>query len=357
MSRITLALVGVVLIVAATFALTRNAAFDLWAFRKMAAYSLSRPAAVLAGSKDLAVVLVGTGSPLPDKSRAGPSTLIAAGDRLFLVDAGFDSTRNLLLWRVPLDRIQAIFITHFHSDHIPELGEIRLQTWVAGRKTPLPVYGPPGIEQVVTGFNRAYALDAGYRTKHHGAAMLPPDAVALEPHEIALGAEPTRQALESDGLKVTAIRVHHDPATPAYGYRFDYAGHSIVVSGDTAPDRDLMNAAKGADILVHEALSPALVGIMHDEMLATGHVRSAKIMHDIPGYHTSPVDAAKIANGAKVRLLVFTHIIPMLPNFLAERAFLDGVHEIRPEGVVLGHDGLVLRLPAGSSDIERSDLD
>ena len=84
-----------------------------------------------------------------------------------------------MLWRVPLQNIAGVFLTHFHSDHIGELGEIRLQTWVAGRKTPLKVYGPPGVEQVVAGFNQAYALDDGYRTEHHGAAMLPPDAVAM----------------------------------------------------------------------------------------------------------------------------------------------------------------------------------
>ncbi|MBV9330987.1 MAG: MBL fold metallo-hydrolase [Alphaproteobacteria bacterium] len=357
MKRLVLFLVCIAAVAVALFALARDAAFDRWVFRRMASYALSKPQANLAGTSDLAVLLVGTGSPLPDKSRAGPSTLIAAGTHLFLVDCGIDSSRNLLLWRVPLDHVDAVFVTHFHSDHIAELGEIRLQTWVAGRKKPLRVFGPPGIGEVVGGFNQAYALDAGYRTKHHGAAMLDPSAVALEARALALGAQPARLAYDEDGLKVTAIRVRHDPARPAYGYRFDYGGRSIVVSGDTAPDRDLMNASRNADILVHEGLSPSLVGILHDAMLATGHVRSAKIMHDIPGYHSSPADAAKIANGAKVRLLVFTHIIPMLPNFIAEHAFLDGVDQIRHDGVMLGHDGLALRLPRGRQDIETSNLD
>src|SRR5262249_53880670 len=257
------------------------------------------------------------------------------------------------LWRVPLDRVAGILVTHFHSDHIPELGELRLQTWVAGRKATLPVFGPPGIERVVDGFNEAYALDAGYRTKHHGAAMLPPEWVALDPHVVAHGSGPTASVLNSGGLRITAIRVKHDPANPAYGYRFDFADRSVVVSGDTAPDNDLAAAASKTDILVHEALSPELVGILHDEMIANGHLRAAKIMHDIPGYHTSPVDAANVANKARARLLVFTHLIPMLPNVLAERAFLRGVEAKRPDGVVLGHDGLIFRLPARSDAIER----
>ena len=352
---VSLAVVGA--FVAIGFGVLRIPTVDVWIFGRMAAFALAQPSPTLARSDQLAVLLVGTGSPLPDKSRAGPCTLVAAGDRLFIVDAGFDSARNLLLWRVPLDRVAAILITHLHSDHIPELGELRLQTWVAGRRAPLPVYGPPGIEQVVDGFNEAYALDAGYRTKHHGATMLPPDAVALRANPITLASEPTATVLDSGGLRITAIRVKHDPAKPAYGYRFDFVGRSVVVSGDTAPDNDLAHAARGTDVLVHEALSPELVGILHDKMIANGHIRPAKIMHDIPSYHTSPVDAAKIANDAHARLLVFTHLIPMLPNAMAERAFLRGVDAVRADGVVLGHDGMIFRLPARTDVIASDELD
>jgi ribonuclease Z len=359
MRRVAL-IVGIVVVVLAggLVVLSHSPAFDMWAFRKVAAYSLAQPQPQLAAPDEMSVLLVGTGSPLPDKTRGGPCTLVAVGDRLFIVDAGIDSARNLLLWRVPLEKVAAILVTHFHSDHIPELGELRLQTWVAGRKVPLPVYGPPGIETVVGGFNQAYALDAGYRTEHHGAAMLPPDAVAMVPKTVDIGSRTTTTTvLDSDGLKITAIRVHHEPATPAYGYRFDYHGRSIVISGDTAPDEDLARAAQGADILVHEGLSPEMVGIMGEEMLVAGHPRQAKIMRDIPGYHTAPVDAARIANEAHAKLLVFTHIIPMLPNALAERAFLRGVDDVRPYGVVLGRDGAVFKLPAGSDAIEQSSLE
>lgn len=156
MRRRILALVAVTAaVVVAGLVAIRIPAFDMWLFRRMAAYAIAQPPPKLADRDELAVLLVGTGSPLPDKARAGPCTLVAAGDRLFIVDAGFDSARNLMLWRVPLDHVAGILITHLHSDHIPELGELRLQTWVAGRKTPLPVYGPPGIEQVVGGFNEA----------------------------------------------------------------------------------------------------------------------------------------------------------------------------------------------------------
>ena len=355
--RVLVAVAAIAALMIAGFFLIRIPLIDVWVFRRMANYSLALPPPTLASDKELAVLLVGTGSPLPDKSRAGPCTLVAAGDRLFIVDAGFDSARNLMLWRVPLDRVTAILITHLHSDHIPELGELRLQTWVAGRKTHLPVYGPPGIEDVVDGFNMAYALDASYRTKHHGAAMLPPDAVALDPRVVVIGSGATAPVLDSAGLRITAIRVKHDPANPAYGYRFDFAGRSVVVSGDTSPDSDLAKAARDTDVLVHEALSPELVGILHEAMIANGRTGPAKIMHDIPGYHTSPIDAAKIANAAHARLLVLTHLIPMLPNALAERAFVRGVGAVRPDGVILGRDGMIFRLPPRSDAIEPAELD
>jgi len=341
---------------AAAFASTHIRAFEVWLYRNEARYVTGGSSADLGGPNTLAVLLVGTGSPLPDKNRAGPATLVSAGGHLFLVDAGLDSARNLMLWKVPLEKIDGILITHFHSDHIAELGEMRLQTWVAGRKSPLPVYGPPGIEQVVSGFNEAYALDAGYRTAHHGSAFLPPAAVALVAKPVAIAAGATSPVLSSGGLTITAIRVHHDPATPAYGYRFDFHGRSVVVSGDTTPDEDLARAARGADVLVHEGLSPQMVSLLGEALEENGHLRTAKIMHDIPGYHSSPVDAARIANEAGVTLLVFTHLLPQLPGDSAEQLFLDGVADVRPSGVVLGHDGLLVLLPDGSKDIDQANL-
>jgi ribonuclease Z len=358
MRRIALIGVAAVVAFAALIAIAlQSVAVDTWLFRQVVHRALAGGDAKLADANELAVLLVGTGTPLPDVTRAGPSTMIAAGSHLYLVDAGVDSARNLQLWKVPLDRIDGVLITHLHSDHIGGLAEIRLQTWVAGRKTPMKVYGPPGIERVVAGFNEAYAIDDSYRTKHHGAAMLPPGAANLVAVPITIAADTTTAPVfETQGLKVTAVRVKHEPANPAYGYRFDFAGRSVTVSGDTIYDEDLARAAQGSDVLVHEALSPQLVGIMRDEMLAAGRPRPAKIMHDIPGYHTTPVEAARIANLAHVKLLIYTHLLPILPNGIAIRAFLKGVSDVRPDGVRVGHDGLIVRLPGGGSDVLVGDV-
>ena len=358
MRRAVLIAVGVVsLVVIAGIVALQSVAVDTWLFRQAVRHAVAGGNAKLADTHELAVLLVGTGTPLPDVTRAGPSTLIAAGDHLYLVDVGVDCARNLQLWKVPLDRIDAVFITHLHSDHIGGLADVRLQTWVAGRKKPLKVYGPPGIERVVAGFNEAYAIDDSYRTKHHGAQMLPPSAANLVAVPIMIAPErTTAPALDAFGLKVTAVRVKHEPANPAYGYRFDFARRSVTVSGDTIYDEDLARAAEGTDVLVHEALAPELVAIMHDELLAAGRPRPAKIMHDIPGYHTTPVEAARIANLAHARLLLYTHLLPILPNAIAVRAFLKGVDSIRPDGVRVGHDGTLVRLPDGGQEIEVGDV-
>ena len=347
---VLIALVVVPALGAAAWAATLFPAVDVWLYKRAAANAVDQPDVALAKQGELSVLLVGTGAPLPDVSRAGPCTLIAAGDSLYIVDAGFDAARNLILWHVPLAKVAGIFITHMHSDHIGELGELQLQTWVAGRRAPLKVYGPPGIERVVAGFNEAYALDDGYRTKHHGADFLPPEAAHLEAVVIQPG------TFVTNGLKVTAVLVDHGPVKPAYGYRFDYGGRSVTVSGDTSANANLARAAMGTDVLVHEALSPELVGILGDAMTAAGRPRPAKIMHDIPGYHTSPIDAARIANTAHAKLLVYTHLLPILPNAIAERAFLRGVSDVRPDGVVLGHDGLLIRLPQNSGTLEQSSV-
>jgi len=356
MMRAALWIGGVIVVLAAAVWLaTQSPAVDVWLYRHAAARLADKPDAVLARPDELSVLMCGTGSPLPDLDRASACTIVAAGERLYVVDAGLGSVRNLLLWRVPLAKVDGVLLTHFHSDHIAELGELRLQTWVAGRRAPLKVYGPPGVEDVVVGFNRAYSHDADYRTLHHGEAFLPRQDADMVAVPVAMDGA-TATVLERDGLKITAIRVHHDPVKPAYGYRFDYAGRSVVVSGDTAPYAPLAQAARNADVLVHEAQANVLVGILEQAMAQAGRNRVAKILHDIPGYHSDPVDAARIANQAQVKLLVFSHINPPLPNGIAERAFLRGVAEVRPDGWVLAQDGLLIRLPGHSDAIEETSL-
>jgi ribonuclease Z len=307
----------------------------------------------------LRVVLCGTGNPLPDRGRADACTAVFAGGNFYLVDTGPGAWKNLALWHIPAPRLAAVLITHYHSDHIGDLGEINLQTWAQGREHPLRVYGPPGVAQVVDGFAQAYALDEGYRIAHHGAALMPPDNWKMEPIAVPIDTPPdaspcaggSAPVLEENGLKVTAFTVDHRPVAPAYGYRFDYKGRSVVISGDTIKCANLVNAARGADVLISEAQSAHMVKMIQQAAERRGNARVAKIMHDIRSYHTTPVEAATEANEAGVQLLVLSHIGPPTPNFIARWAFLRGVAAVRPRGVAMGYDGMLLTLPAGARSV------
>lgn len=301
---------------------------------------------------NLHVVLCGTGSPLPDRDRAAACTAVIAGGKLWLVDVGPGSWENVQLWRLPRAAIGAVLLTHFHSDHIGELGEVSMQTWVAGRERPLRVYGPRGVMAVVGGFNLAYSHDVRYRVDHHGAQYMPPTAAAMQPEmvEIADG-EARAEVLEENGLKITAIRVDHEPVEPAYGYRFDYGGRSVVISGDTKRSDVLVRNAQGADILVHEALAAHIIYPLSERLRERGIERMAKLTSDIPDYHTTPAQAAEVAAQAGVRMLVLTHLVPPLQNAIARRVFQRGMNVRAGVEFVLGEDGDHFELDAGGTGI------
>jgi ribonuclease Z len=231
--------------------------------RRMVA-RLMVPADWLLAPDALRVALCGTSAPLPHPRRAKSCTAVFAAGRFWIVDTGPSSWNNLALWRVDAAKIGGIFYTHFHSDHIAELGEFNLQTWAGGRPAPLRVFGPPGVERLVAGFREAYALDTRYRIAHHGAEFLPEATARMEPVAVvAEGPDPV-VVLEEDGLRITAFPVDHRPIVPAYGYRFDWRGRSVVVSGDTTKTPTLVAAASGADVLVHEAQANHLIAAIGD---------------------------------------------------------------------------------------------
>jgi ribonuclease Z len=304
----------------------------------------------------LHVALCGTSSPLPNRERAGACTVVIAGKRLMVVDAGEGGARNISLMGIPNGKIERLFLTHFHSDHIDGLGPMMLLRWTGNAATaPLPVHGPKGVDDVIAGFNAAYAQDNGYRTAHHGADIAPPSGAGAAPVPLELTDNAT-VVFNDDGLKITAFRVAHDPVTPAVGYRFDYEGRSVVVSGDTARSATLESAARGADLLIHDALQPKLVGKITAAFESKKIRNMAKISRDIVGYHASPEEVAQSAAKAGVRQVVLTHVVPALPSRFFYPAFIGDARKYFGGKIIVGEDGMLFSLPAGSRAIDRKEL-
>jgi ribonuclease Z len=305
----------------------------------------------------LRVAICGSSAPLPSPNRAKACAAVFAGGKFYIVDAGPESVENLVLWGIPLSSIGGVLLTHFHSDHIGDLGELNLQTWAGGRPAPLDVYGGPGVERIVEGFNDAYRLDQGYRTLHHTDRVMPPAAWPMTPHAIGLPGEETAAkdrtvlVLDKDGLRITAIEVDHAPISPAYAYRFDYKGRSAVVTGDLKVHAPLARAADGADLLVSEAIAVPMTRALSEGARAAGRERTAAIMHDIEDYHITPAQAAQIANDARVKLLAFYHLLPSPDNLLTRRLFTNGIKEVRRGQWTIADDGSLYTMPLGSSDV------
>lgn len=352
MKRVLLG-VGIVIVLVGALAYLFRTELTLRIVRSVASRNMST--SLLDTLPDgLHVALCGAGSPLPDPARSGPCVAIFAGNQFYIVDSGSGSSRILTRMRIPPARVDAVLLTHFHSDHIDGLEELENRRWTtSGSSDPLPIYGPEGVEEVVEGINRAYANSAASRTAHHGDDIVPASGaggIAVPFPE----PEPGRdlELIDRDGVRVTAFRVDHAPVKPAVGYRFDYKGRTVVISGDTVKSANLERIAEGADLLVHEALAPQLVAELTAAAEAAGNERLAKITRDILTYHATPVEAAEIARDAGVGHLLYYHIVPPLLLAPMETIFLEGVDEVYSGPVTVGRDGTLVLMETGSETIE-----
>jgi len=302
----------------------------------------------------LHVGLCCAGSPIPDDRRAGPCTVIVAGKRLFVFDAGSGSARNIGKMGFIHGHIEAIFLTHFHSDHIDGLGELLMLRWVStGNVHPVAVYGPVGVEEIVAGIAQTYAQDRNYRVAFHGDATLPASGFGATAHPFSMGAGERTVLIKDADLEIIAFQVDHGPVHPAVGYRIQYKGRSVVLSGDTKKTRSVEREAAGVDVLVHEALSTPLMAILEEGAAKALRPNLQKIFADSPSYRTSPEEAAEIARDARVDLLL-NHIAPGRPVPGLEQAFLGRTTSIYRGPVRVGMDGDFLSMPAGSRDIQIS---
>lgn len=240
------------------------------------------------------ITLLGTGSPMVDPNRAGPSTLVAAAGQTFLVDCGRGVLMRAAAAGVGAANLTALLLTHLHSDHITDLSDVITTRWVTTFvPTALPIIGPPGTAAVVAATLAALAPDISYRIAHHADITEPP---SVQVHEYAEG-----QVWDSGGVRITAAPTDHRPVEPTIAFRIEHDGASVVLAGDTVPCASLDDLARGANALVHTVIRKDLV----DQM-------PAQRIRDILDYHSSVEQAAATAARAGVQTLVLTHYVPPL---------------------------------------------
>jgi ribonuclease Z len=255
-------------------------------------------AATLQGSaqaQDLfRVTLLGTGTPTPRLDRLGPATLVEAGNEKLLFDAGRGIPIRLAQIQIPVARLDALFITHYHSDHVSGIPDVWLTGWLpagGGRTKPFRMIGPTGAKELMSNLERAYAADVRIRIADQKLA--PAGATVVVDEFVADGV-----VYERGGVRVTAFEVDHgDEIKPAFGYRIDYKGRSALISGDTRFSENLIRNGMGVDLLVH-AIAGAKPELLQDPVI--------KLILD---HHTLPPQAAAVFNKTKPKLAVYTHIV------------------------------------------------
>ncbi len=282
---------------------------------------------------ELACVLLGTGIPMPSIHRSRPAVAIAAGGRLFLVDCGAGTVERLLRARIPPWRVMDVFFTHHHNDHNSGFSDFLISSWGGGanpeRSDPLRVYGPTNTRDIIGKLMVHLEWDISLRVRQNRFDPRGAQVVYVE--------QDAGTIYEKDGVTVTVFLVDHGIAKPAVGYRFEYRGRRVVISGDTRPCQEVVRQARGADLLVHEAYSKRWL-----EAFVADHPNAKDLVKGVMGYHSSTLEAAEVARSAGVDHLVFTHLMPSpSPVWYFERDWATGVRDVFRGHVTVGRDLMV----------------
>jgi ribonuclease Z len=282
-------------------------------------------ASAAAQGQEIKVTLLGTGCPPAVMNRFGPSILVEAGEQKFLFDAGRGALQRLNQVKVSWRDVQGVFLTHLHSDHVVGFPDLWLTGWLTpGRDVPLQVWGPRGTKKMMSHLEQAYEYDIRIRLYDDRAS---PDGVVILAEDVAGGF-----VYEKNGVKITAFEVDHTPVRPAFGYRIDYAGRSVVLSGDTRVSENLIRHAQGVDLLVHEVASPETF------QRAGSPPERAK---SVVAHHVTPEQAGEVFSRTKPKLAVYSHIV--LPT-ATEQDLIPPTRKTYAGPLELGEDLMVMEV-------------
>lgn len=282
------------------------------------------PAATAQG-QEIKVTLLGTGCPPAVLNRFGPSILVEAGGQKFIFDAGRGALQRLNQIKIPWQDVNGVFLTHLHSDHVVGFPDLWLTGWLTpGRDRPLQVWGPRGTKRMMSLLEQAFEYDIRIRLYDDRAA---PDGVVILAEDITEGF-----VYENNGVKIAAFEVDHTPVKPAFGYRIDYSGRSVVLSGDTRISENLIRHAQNVDLLIHEVASP--------ETFQRAGVPPARTT-SVVAHHVTPEQAGEVFARTKPKLAVYSHIV--LPT-ATEEDLIPPTRKTYSGPLELGEDLMVIEV-------------
>jgi ribonuclease Z len=276
---------------------------------------------------------------------AQQATAVFVNGQFLLFDAGDYAQKRMEQFNLPCELLDAVFLTHFHNDHIADLGEVMQRSYILGREKDLVVYGPTGVEGLVAGFNMAYVGDSHNRTAHHGEELMPLEFQFATASEFDANLDEV-MVYKKDGVAVTAFKVAHPPIEPVFGYMVEYKDKKVVISGDTLVTEELAAKSNGADLLVMDVMNYELVSLMGDTFMEIGDEEMATIMYDIMEYHPDVNDIAKMIQEENVQRVALTHYAPAAPvKAMMNRFYVRPIERIYDGELIAGGDGTIVTIP------------
>ena len=269
--------------------------------------------AILKDKESIRIYTVGTASPMPGE-RVQTGTAIIVNGHFFMFDVGDGVVQKAENMGLPLNQLDGIFITHWHSDHMMDLPSLISRSWLLGRTNDLDLYGPDGTDTLNQAINQYLHIENKHRVDHHGTATMDVSKARAISHEFKNVQGGKEIIYQQDGITITAFDVNHEPIEPAVGYVIEYNGKKVVISGDTKKNDLVLEMAKDADVLLHEVILNSLLVQMEAMLEEAGMDRNKKIVHDIQDYHATPAEVAEIATKANVKKLILHHFAPP-PDF------------------------------------------